>query len=176
MSGKSQAQINSIYAIRCKENGKVYVGRTKDVALRMRNHFSEMARGRKGYYENRVWHKSEFQKDYEKYGESGFEVYVLETNVPYPDSIARELYWINEYKAFCPQFGYNRKTVAQKIPRTLFFKMGRPLRADASTVEAEAPRLTAQEMYDLLTEENRQHVKEVIEELLVQQNLDDLEV
>ena len=51
--------------------------------------------------------KTAMQLDYEQYGEEAFEAFVLEENVPHSEGSRREHYWIEEYKATDPQYGYN---------------------------------------------------------------------
>lgn len=100
---------NVIYAIRCTLNDKVYIGRSYRFEARIREHFLELRKGKKTEYRpgyGRV--SSDFQVDYNKYGEEYFEVYVLETDVPPEKCKEREAYWIKEYNSTSPQFGYNK--------------------------------------------------------------------
>ena len=101
-----------IYAIRCKNNGKLYIGRTTDVKARYRQHLSELRR-----MEKTACHApptpsgargpTEFQNDFIKYGEDAFEVYVLENEVPPDQRAEREGYWIKRYHSDEPEYGYN---------------------------------------------------------------------
>lgn len=99
---------SAIYAIRCKANGKVYIGRTYDLKRRISEHFYELRKGAKGKTVNKGTRTStDFQKDYDKYGERQFEVYVLQEGVP-PDKCKQaEAFWIAEYAATDPSCGYN---------------------------------------------------------------------
>ena len=53
-----------IYCIRCKENGKVYIGRTYDLNRRIKEHFSELRRGMKHGYAAGRCAASGWQKDF----------------------------------------------------------------------------------------------------------------
>ena len=110
---------SAIYAIRCTANGKVYVGRTINIESRIRQHFAELRRGAKKQSIKATWHDSNFQEDFKKYGESAFEYYILEENVPHYQAGDRELYWINEYRTTDKRYGYNRSVytnTSQQIP------------------------------------------------------------
>ena len=91
-----------IYAVRCIESQRVYIGSTSCLKARLAAHFSELKRGAK---------PSLWQTDYDKYGRDSFEFYVLEKNVSYAKRSEREDYWIRKYRASEPEHGYNLKTV-----------------------------------------------------------------
>lgn len=110
MGGWPVTRPSTIYAIRCKENGRVYIGRTYRLEGRIKEHFNELRRIKKTTYESSKHSLSQFQVDFNIYGESAFEVYVLEENVPPEDCRERESYWIAEYNSTNPEFGYNRLT------------------------------------------------------------------
>lgn len=114
---------STIYAIRCIENGKVYIGRTQNLERRLREHLNELRSGLKdpGGRKN-----CGFQRDYDTYGESAFEVYILERAVPPEDAQNREAFWIREYRATNPNFGYNRSDGIAARPKTLPIIPGKP--------------------------------------------------
>ena len=114
---------STIYAIRCIENGKVYIGRTKDLERRVREHLYELRRGLKNCG-GRDDHG--FQHDYDKYGESAFEVYVLESCVLPSDVEKRESFWIREYRATNPRYGYNISDGIAARPKVLPIRKGKP--------------------------------------------------
>jgi len=59
----------TIYALRCRENGRVYVGRTGNPTERFKKHV---------YNLNHNIHKSELmQSDFNKYGKSSFEMFEI---------------------------------------------------------------------------------------------------
>lgn len=88
-----------IYCIKNKVNGKVYVGKAKDVYRRIKHHKTLL--NTKSKDENRhliyAWHK---------YGEDSFEYVVLEY-LPIDEILLkeREIHWTRELKAV--RYGYN---------------------------------------------------------------------
>lgn len=96
---------SSIYALRCKTTGKVYIGRSQDPLARMRQHLQHLKRG-DNYYGT-----DSFKEDFEKHGAADFECYVLESRVPPHKFREREAFWIAEYKATDPRYGYNKDTM-----------------------------------------------------------------
>ena len=101
---------STIYAIRCKHSGRVYIGRTYRLKERIQEHFTELRRRQKVRYNygSKETNLSRFQKDYDKYGEEDFEVYILEEDVMPEHCKLREAYWIAQYNATNPLYGYNR--------------------------------------------------------------------
>lgn len=87
-----------IYKIENTVNGKVYIGQSIHIELRWAEHKSEL---RGGYHEN-----SHLQLAWNKYGEVSFKFSVLEF-CDKSDLNDREIYWINYYKSFYGQNGYN---------------------------------------------------------------------
>ena len=94
---------STIYAIRCIKNGKVYIGRTQNFEQRIRQHWLDLQRGFKGKMRD-----PSFQDDFYIYGEEGFCVYILEKDVPPETANEREAFWIAEYRATNPLYGYNK--------------------------------------------------------------------
>lgn len=107
---------STIYTIRCRANGKVYIGRTCRLEKRVKEHFDELRKGQKTCcdYANRTRIKSHMQEDYDKYGKNAFEVYVLEEMVPPEKCKEREAHWIAQYNAAAPDYGYNKLTEQDK--------------------------------------------------------------
>lgn len=94
----SSEKLHTIYAIRCKENGKLYIGRTTKLDERLKVHFSELKSGR---------HKTKpLLEDYQKYGRDNFEVYVLEKDIPYSER-HKEYDYMKKYNSFDKEYGYN---------------------------------------------------------------------
>lgn len=107
----SAPKTSSIYAIRSKTTGRVYIGRSQDPYLRMQQHFQHLKRG------DRYCGTDAFQEDYERYGADDFEAYILEQGVEPQRFQERESYWIDRYKATDPRYGYNKdKMEYKKIP------------------------------------------------------------
>lgn len=97
-------RVSSIYAIRCKTNGKVYIGRSQNPSERMKQHLQCLKIG-----EN--CGTASFKEDFDKYGASDFEGYILESNVAPTRFREREAFWIGEYRATNPAYGYNKDTM-----------------------------------------------------------------
>ena len=114
---------STIYGICCKKSGRVYIGRTYRLENRIKEHFAELRNGKKTCYQNGQRVMSNMQKDYDKYGEDSFNVYIIEENVPPERVKQREAYWIEKYRADDMRYGYNRLTEKEDIPA---FKYGLP--------------------------------------------------
>ena len=101
----------TVYAIRCETTGRVYVGCTKDLKTRVYAHFGDLRNGRKDMFNHFSKHreKTQWQKDYDKYGRGDFKIYVLENNVNESARQDREEYWIAQYRATDKRFGYNTR-------------------------------------------------------------------
>ena len=101
----------SIYAIRNKENGRVYIGKTKDIRERVLQHWSEKTHIAKMYKQHQLTRElTLYEKDFVEAGKDGFEVYCLEEDVPQEKGREREAYWIAEYDATNPKYGYNKRS------------------------------------------------------------------
>lgn len=98
-----------VYAIRCKENGRIYIGSTVDLEKRIYVHFLELKNRKKSKESNVNQIKSgdTWQDDYDKFGKDAFEVYCIESDIPTNQLREREAYWMDEYKARDPKYGYN---------------------------------------------------------------------
>lgn len=108
-----------IYAIRCKDNGRMYIGATANLTSRINTHFRELMNREKRAVERdsngrRIGGStpegSLWQRDFDKYGKESFEVYILEENVSKDVREEREDYWIRKYKSYEPEYGYNKRT------------------------------------------------------------------
>jgi len=102
MGCEQHRYIPAVYGIRCKENGKVYIGSTTRFNQRFTVHLGKMKAG-KGI-------NKKIQDDYDKYGPECFEYFICER---LPDGITkdqrqeRELHFCHEYNSF--DAGYNYK-------------------------------------------------------------------
>ena len=100
---KKDKNKSGIYAIKNKINGKLYVGKAKDIDQRIRQHVTQL--NKKNKDENRhlisSWHK---------YGRHSFEYYVLEY-VSFNEQVLKEkeLYWIEKMRVLERDFGYNMR-------------------------------------------------------------------
>lgn len=103
----------SIYAIRCKENGKIYIGCTsKPVEERIHQHISELRNQRKtavfsGTNVGPGRPLTQWQLDFNEYGEDAFEYFLIESNVPDSQRRQRESFWMDEFKTCDKRYGYN---------------------------------------------------------------------
>lgn len=117
---------STIYAIRCKENGKVYIGRTQNLERRMKEHLSEFRKKQKDLKTMRSRPDRGFQSDFERYGENAFELYVLEDGVSPKEAVEREYFWIESYRSTEPEHGYNKQGRPQKYEALSRVMPGRP--------------------------------------------------
>jgi len=99
----------SVYAIRCKKNGKVYIGRTTRLKECIEIHFREL---RHSKHKNKA-----LLDDFKKYGFENFEVYVLEENIPYSERM-KEYEYMRQYNSFDEEFGYNRGDLKCRTDKT----------------------------------------------------------
>lgn len=91
--------MSGIYCIRNIINNKRYIGSSKNLITRFRNHKNQLPRGKS--------HSAHLQSAYTKYGGENFEFSVLESGIKEEEIIERENYWINVYKTLDREFGYN---------------------------------------------------------------------
>jgi group I intron endonuclease len=100
----------SVYAIRSKTTGKIYIGCSCDPESRAHSHFTELNM-LKANPRNRTYSKSmDWVNDFAKYGKGDFELYIIESNIPVEERADREDYWIEKYKSLNPKYGYNVRT------------------------------------------------------------------
>ena len=104
--------LGCVYAIRCKNNGRIYIGSTIDLEARVTNHFQELAEHRKA--RKHAYTYSTWQEDFDAFGRQAFEVYVLEDAIPKERLREREAYWADEYHARDPRYGYNARRVMKE--------------------------------------------------------------
>jgi group I intron endonuclease len=93
-----------IYCIRNTVNNKVYIGKSKNIHLRIIQHKCQLKNKRKdeNVYLINSWHK---------YGEKAFEYFVLEFLEENEKLVAeRELYWMKIYDSLNPEKGYNLRS------------------------------------------------------------------
>lgn len=109
---ENQKRPRTIYALRCKANGKVYIGKTGDVKSRIQAHFLEISHTIKWQRDHPEckfeigWYG--YARDALKYGKEGFEVWILEENISPEEATDREAYYIDLYKSKDPKYGYNK--------------------------------------------------------------------
>ena len=109
----------TIYAMRCKENGKIYIGRTETtVRERILLHLQALKRGK---------HNSPtLQEDFNKYGKEAFEYYEIENNICF-ENREKESYYMDLYRTCNPQYGYNCKDHHNKVQDDFDIIHGKPV-------------------------------------------------
>lgn len=121
---KLESRLYSVYAIRCAANGKIYVGCMADVRGRIRSHFQQLQRGQKKNFGIHTG-STEWQMDYDKYGEGAFEYYVLQENIPFAKKADAEADWIIRLHAKEREHGYNVRS-PKLMPIPIPFVPGLP--------------------------------------------------
>ena len=96
-----------VYKIHNKINNKVYIGSAaKSFNLRKNVHFSNLRNNK---------HKNIYlQNSFNKYGEENIRFQIIEECDPLV-CVEREQYWIDYYKSYLPEFGYNIRRNAASI-------------------------------------------------------------
>lgn len=105
----------TVFAIRCSKTGRMYIGITGNhVNVAVAPYFSVLKNGRMKVSEQRgkplvtsIW-----QSDYDRYGRSAFDVYVLEKDISKDERAERKDFWIDRYRTIDERFGYNRRTAS----------------------------------------------------------------
>lgn len=108
----SKDKLFTIYAIRCKSNSKVYIGRTSVLDERIKTHFMSLKSGK---HTNKL-----LLNDYKKYGRDDFEIYILEENIPYKDR-NKEYEYMRQYNSFDEKYGYNKGDIKKKKVSTITY-------------------------------------------------------
>jgi group I intron endonuclease len=94
---------SGVYQIRCRRNGKIYVGSAANFRARWRLHYRNLCRG--------VHHNSHLQSAWNRYGERGFEFVVLEF-VALPGLLIAEQKWIERTDCTNHRIGFNIRSQA----------------------------------------------------------------
>ncbi len=117
MARVAEELIPGVYMIRCKVNGKVYVGSSsRSVKTRKHSHFN-LLKAKKHTCK-------QMQNDFDEFGESAFEFNVLE-KVDNGNAAVREAFWINALDATSATNGYNASHSTLR---------GRPMKHDDDVV------------------------------------------
>lgn len=91
--------MTGIYKITNTVNGKCYIGQSTDLPNRIRKHIKTLLNGT-----NRNEH---LQNAYKKYGPGSFTIEIIE-ECSEEQLDAREIFWIDFYKSYDRNFGYNK--------------------------------------------------------------------
>lgn len=97
--------ICGVYKIENLINGKVYVGKSKNIGIRWYEHKSELNNG------SHI--NSHLQSAWNKYGENNFRFDVIYETIDEDDALKQEEYYIAKYEADNALFGYNLTTGGQ---------------------------------------------------------------
>ncbi len=118
----------SVYAIRNKVTGRIYIGSSVNAKTRVQTHFSQLkheSKRKSGGFGIVVSSFTQWQLDFNKYGFDSFEWYILEENIPPDKRAEREEYYIKLYRATEKEYGYNhRELVGAAYDK--HFKTGMP--------------------------------------------------
>lgn len=106
MSNFKNLQFAGIYQIKHKESGKIYVGRSKNIAQRLSQHVYLMG-------------CPKIDMALKREGWGSFDVSVLEKVSNVSLLAERELYWIEVLNADDPDIGYNMQPRSRNDPRKL---------------------------------------------------------
>lgn len=90
---------SGIYKIENKQNGKVYIGSSKDIHNRWKQHTRELNKNEH--------HSSHLQHAWLKYGEENFEFAIIEIIEDVNNLIDREQYYLDLTKCYNRNHGYN---------------------------------------------------------------------
>lgn len=101
---------SGIYAIRNKLNGKIYIGSSKDIARRQKQHYQLLTRNKH--------HSYKLQADWNKYGEDAFELFVVEEILDRELLEQIEQNYLDNYKV-CSK-GYNVALLAARVSSQLY--------------------------------------------------------
>lgn len=89
----------TVYAIRHNITQRIYIGSSKNVDLRIKQHLNALRRG--------THHIEDMQKDFNEYGES-YTITTLDVINRYADK-EKEYIWMNTYQSYVREIGYNYK-------------------------------------------------------------------
>lgn len=105
-----------IYAIRCNETGRIYIGLSTDIDGRLRNHLANLRTGK---------HPASLLQEYfDRYGEESLSLFVLEEGLTIEEARRKEQEYIAEYGTRNPANGYN--TVHPNIRKNLDLIYAKP--------------------------------------------------
>lgn len=105
--------ISGIYAIYSEYTGKMYIGSSKDIRTRLRNHFNELRKNKH--------HSSYLQNSFNKYGEKVFETMILE-EVQENELLVKEQWYLDILDCANPNLGYNSSPTADRATMSEYGK------------------------------------------------------
>jgi group I intron endonuclease len=120
-----------IYELRCNITNKVYIGSSKNISKRIREHINNLRKNKHG--------NSYLQRAWKKYSENSFTYKCLE-NLPrrsnYKKILNIEQKYLDSIEPWKEEFGYNINKIADKPPRMIGIK--HPMYGKHHTEEAKA--------------------------------------
>lgn len=96
--------IIGIYKIETLHNNKLYIGSSDNIEKRIKTHLSRLKRD--------IHHSEYLQNAYNKYGKDNLKFSVIEILETSENKIVREQYWMDYYKSYDRNFGYNMSKIA----------------------------------------------------------------
>jgi group I intron endonuclease len=90
---------SGVYIIRCREDGRVYVGSSAMLRRRLNHHACTLR--------NKTHHNRHLSEAWELYGEDGFEFVVLEHVEDASALVVREQHYIDAYQSHIRRYGFN---------------------------------------------------------------------
>lgn len=88
-----------IYAIQHNKTKRIYIGSTRDVDKRYRNHIYQLRKGNHSI--------EDMQKDFDEFGED-YSLHILD-EITTPEERAKEYRYMEEYQSYVRGVGYNYK-------------------------------------------------------------------
>ena len=95
---------SGIYKIVNIKNNKLYIGSSKNIENRWKQHLALLKCGKH--------HSQHLQYSWNKYGKDLFCFEIIEDNVAQDDLLNREQFWMDSFQSYNPQKGYNISCVA----------------------------------------------------------------
>ena len=102
-------KFSGVYAIEHTSSGRVYIGSSKNISSRLREHLSYLLKG--------DHHSQYLQNSWNKYGESYFQFKIIE-KCSIDTLIDREQFWIDFYHSYIEETGFNIRRFADRREHT----------------------------------------------------------
>jgi group I intron endonuclease len=99
---KKHKNISGIYCIKNFLTNKVYVGKSKNIYNRIREHIWRLS--------NNKSDSPKLQEEWLRDGKEVFDYFILDLCDIEPDMSKRELYWSEKLESLCPSKGYNLRS------------------------------------------------------------------
>jgi len=147
--------ISGIYKIENKINGKLYIGSSKNIENRFKEH--------KTMLKNNKHHSSHLQNSWNKYHENNFLFDKIENVEKLDNLLSRESFYIEKYKSLDSDFGYNMKPALDEIktisPLDINFKLKKLLNYKEDITEWETDRNKNEDDYVKIYNEELAYAK-----------------